>query len=136
MNRLFWFSLFREPLSKKTVLILLFGRLTSLKLLKYYSPSQPFKFRFEFRSKEMKGGPLFLNFLEILHEKRSAFHFLILEFQSKNERPKWPIITRLFRKQKIASFLKNKSSLSIYSKFAFLFFILTKRNFLSTTILL
>ena len=58
----------------------------------YYRPSRPFKFGSEFRSKEMKGRPLFSSFLENLHEKRSAFHFLGSEFRSKNERPAVAII--------------------------------------------
>ena len=45
-----------------------------------YMPSRSFKFGSEFRSKEMKGRPLFSSFLEILHEKWSAFYLLGSEF--------------------------------------------------------
>ena len=60
---------------------------------RYYWPSRPFKFGSEFRSKEMKGRPLFLSFLKNLHETRSAFHFLGSEIRTKNEKPTMAIIS-------------------------------------------
>ena len=64
--------------------------------------SQSFKLGSKFRVQEMEGRLPFLNFLEILHEKQSAFHFLDSEFRAQFERPTAPKIpiTKIFQTHK------------------------------------